>query len=692
MTKNKRVTVVIPVYKDWSTLEGCIASLKKYLDKRHQVFLVNDMGPEWESLENNILEAIKENANFYYFKNNENMGFVKTCNRAAFELDQTDNDIFLLNSDTEVTEGFMEELLEVLYATEKHGIVCPRSNNATILTVPVHNNLGRAVTAQESYFTYLAVKDNLPRFEVLPTGVGFAFLVKRQLIENYGLFDEVYSPGYNEENDFCMRINQYGFNVMMANRSFVFHYESKSFGERKLKFEEEHAKILQMRYPYYTSRIGMYFGYQMNEVDYFADLIGDIYPRKRVLISLYEMPSAYNGTAQHGLLLLENFYKLYKDKYDISVLVNECADNFFGISQHYPKVYYPHTLEGTFHIAYVPSQIIHVEHMHILNRTCLKYAFCMQDIISIRSGYLLVEDWEREIVFRKSIQYCDGLIPFSKFSLEDTKQYYVDIFEEREIYSKIVYLASVEGNEVENKESNTQLEFEEYIAVLGNQYKHKNLGILIPYLKKSKYNFIIVGSAETGKIADNVYGYKSGNLSDDLLQQILRNSKAIIFPSVYEGFGLPILNAINYMKHIIVNNNSLNREQAEVLTHYNKYMYLFDNVNQIEGYLDDIQNQDNILEKPEKMYSRNWENVAIEVETALAELLEAPVDYKVLHQRWRDMKYEERVHRCYLPSPIPQAAESGAQPLSLRGDLKKLIYYHFPRCYKVLRNLKGILR
>ena len=44
-----RVTVVIPVYKDWNTLAKCIESLKRYLDAKNEVILVNDMGAEWES-------------------------------------------------------------------------------------------------------------------------------------------------------------------------------------------------------------------------------------------------------------------------------------------------------------------------------------------------------------------------------------------------------------------------------------------------------------------------------------------------------------------------------------------------------------------------------------------------------------------------------------------------------------------
>lgn len=676
------VTVVIPVYKDWETLKVCIESLKSHVISNNKILLVNDMGPEWEKMEDNIKSAIAGYDNFEYCRNDENMGFVKTCNRAVFEIDHSGNDILLLNSDTEVTAGFLEEMQEVLYAAEKHGAVCPRSNNATLLTIPVKNEVNRAITAEESYDIYKCVKSLLPKQQVIPTGVGFALLIKRALIDQYGLFDEIYSPGYNEENDFCMRINQYGFNVLMANWAYVFHHESKSFGEKKYKLDEEHALILTKRYPFYWNRVELYFNRQMNAVDYFADLLTErIYEKKRILISLYELPAAYNGTAQHGLLLLKNFYDLFKDKYEIGVLVNHAANEFFHISSQYPNVFSPEQLTQRYHLAYVPSQIIHIEHLHILNRTCLRYAFCMQDIISIRSNYLLVEDWEREDVFRKSIKYCNGIVPFSQFSLDDMKDYYAEEFKNRNIYTKVVYLAAIEDKKNADVEK-FNIPYKDYFIVLGNHYKHKYLDVIEKYLKKSKHNFIIIGSKENGFISDNVYGYKSGNLRDTFIDFLMTHSTAIIFPSVYEGFGLPILNAINYSKKIVINNNPLNREQVESLQYYKDNIYLFDSGEEIESYLDEIVKSPEPKVNAETYITRSWADVAEGVENALAEILNQDVDVKILNDRWEEMRYLERVHRCYVPMYTP------GNRIGVRGKLVSILKNHFSPVYVMLKLMR----
>lgn len=696
MESSRNVTIVIPVYSDWDSLHVCIESLIRYVAPNHEILLVNDMGPEWEELEQNILSSIDDHSNFRYEKNPENFGFVKTCNRAVFELDKTGNDILLLNSDTEVTEGFLEEMQAVLYAAEKHGAVCPRSCQSDILTIPVHDELQRNFTPKESYDTWLNVKDFLPRQQVIPTGVGFAILIKRSIINQYGLFDEIYSPGYNEENDFCQRINQYGFNIMMANRAYVYHFESKSFGERRNKLDEDHRDILKSRYPYYSEGVRYYFEREINPVDYFSDMMmptgeGGLYEKPRILISLYEMPAAYNGTAQHGLSFLKAFYGLFHDRYDISILVNGSANELFKISEKYENVFLPYQLTGRFHIAYVPSQIIRIEHLHILNRTALKYVFCMQDIISVRSRYLLQDNFEREDVFRKSIRFCDGILPFSDFSMNDTRDYFSGEFERRNIYTKTVYLANTveagDAGQEKSEENNKALPFEEFFMVLGNQYKHKYLDVLLPYLKTLPYNFIVVGGKKTEKTSENVYEYKSGQISNELMNRLMRICTALIFPSVYEGFGLPIINAIQYRKKIVINNNELNREQIEALPYYRKNIYCFDKVQDIDEILRDIKSKPDPLIDGE-IVLRTWEDEASEVEVALSEVMAAPIDVRLLNDRWNEFKYEERIHRCYVNGKVD--LRTGAEGfIKSKTGVKMAIFArtHFPKLYETAKRI-----
>lgn len=247
---HKKISIIVPVYADWGTLSLNVKSLIKEVGDQEDVdvWYVNDCGSEADYLEKMIIETIGEINNFYYHRNDKNLGFVQNCNKAVFDLVDKESNVLLLNSDTKVTKGFLGELDKILYSGRKIGVVTPRSNNATQWSVPMSGQL--ADSPDVSFYMWDRMKMFLPEKYICPTAHGFCMLIKRELINKYGLFDEVYGAGYAEETDFTMRIGKHGYQCATANRAFVFHYESRSFGsERRRELIENNRKIILKRYP-----------------------------------------------------------------------------------------------------------------------------------------------------------------------------------------------------------------------------------------------------------------------------------------------------------------------------------------------------------------------------------------------------------------------------------------------------------
>jgi hypothetical protein len=402
---------------------------------------------------------------------------------------------------------------------------------------------------------------------------------------------------------------------------------------------------------------------------------------------LYALPSAYNGTAEHGLSLLDAFVKKYGDKYDIHILVNRDGDNFHKVSEKYKNVHHPDDITGTFHIAYIPSQIFHMEHLFILNRTCLKIVFCMQDIICIRSNYLLVNDWEQQDIFRQSIKYSDAIVGISDFSINDTKAYYAQEFSKRDIPYERIYEAT-NKQYAEKEDCGYKAAFDKYFVVFGNTYKHKVIEQTLEQFKKSKHNFIIIGSRTDGNITPNIYGYRSGNLESEFIDYLMYHSQGIIFPSVYEGLGLPIFNAVDYEKKIIVNDNELNRELKEYFSFYHDGIKMYREFSDMEALFDEV------AAKPEVTYDngprviRTWEEVAEDIEHFLVKIMEAPVDVKLLEERWNAMRYIENIHRCYVPTAAVPVPENSIRKLFARKS-KNWLKRHTPGVYNFLDRVKN---
>lgn len=99
----------------------------------------------------------------------------------------------------------------------------------------------------------------------------------------------------------------------------------------------------------------------------------------------------------------------------------------------------------------------------------------------------------------------------------------------------------------------------EYILFIGNIKKHKGLSILLEAYEKSvnkgfDKKLIIVGSNKNFKTSDkknaqiiekqNQNIIFSGNISNKELFNIIQNASILIQPSLYEGFGLPPLEAM----------------------------------------------------------------------------------------------------------------------------------------------------
>lgn len=130
---------------------------------------------------------------------------------------------------------------------------------------------------------------------------------------------------------------------------------------------------------------------------------------------------------------------------------------------------------------------------------------------------------------------------------------------------------------LENKDS-INYDKDNYFIVVGNLRPHKNLPFLIksfldnPLLEK--YELKIIGFNESDKIKLSKFhprlnriklvGYLSNG---DLLDQFV-NAKGLIFPSIYEGFGLPAVEAMACGCPVIASNNTSLPEVCGDVGHY----------------------------------------------------------------------------------------------------------------------------
>lgn len=242
----RSVDVVVPIYNAYEEVKKCVESLKNHTDlTTHRVILLND-----KSTDERILPYLAqvEADNIIVFNNEKNMGFSANINQG---IHFSNRDVVLLNSDTVVTERWLDKLIDCAYGEESIATVTPLSNNATIFSVPRYcqeNSLPEGFTIDS--YAELIDSCSMRKYPTVPTAHGYCMYIKRSVIDKIGLLDAAgFERGYGEENDFCYRAGQMGYHDIMSDDTFIYHSGTSSFlSEEKMDYIQKHVELIKERH------------------------------------------------------------------------------------------------------------------------------------------------------------------------------------------------------------------------------------------------------------------------------------------------------------------------------------------------------------------------------------------------------------------------------------------------------------
>lgn len=164
-------------------------------------------------------------------------------------------------------------------------------------------------------------------------------------------------------------------------------------------------------------------------------------------------------------------------------------------------------------------------------------------------------------VKQKVIDTADGIIAIS----ESTKRDLIEILNVPEEKIEVIYLS----NSLSKKRDDISKQFDfPFILYVGSRNGYKNFKLLLETFSRSiniKNNFKLlcfgggsfskeeVSSIKRFKLEDKVVQI-SGH--DDLLADLYMQAAAFVYPSLYEGFGIPPLEAMHYGCPVIASNSS----------------------------------------------------------------------------------------------------------------------------------------
>ncbi len=251
------VDVVLPVYGAFELLERCLASLGRHTDLQRHGLLLSLDGPGQEQAERLARRLLPAGAGWQALQAPQRGGFVAAANRG---LRASRRDVVLLNSDTEVTPGWLEKLQAAACSSPAVASATPFCNDATLCSLPrpfVANRLPRGLDVDG--FARLVESASQREYPRLPTGVGVCLYLRRRALDLVGLLDEgAFGLGYGEENDWCWRALQAGFVHVLDDATFVFHAGGGSFGPARAALQRRAARALARRHPDYLATIAAF--------------------------------------------------------------------------------------------------------------------------------------------------------------------------------------------------------------------------------------------------------------------------------------------------------------------------------------------------------------------------------------------------------------------------------------------------
>ena len=157
--------------------------------------------------------------------NTENKGFAAGMNDGLRLSDAPF--VCLLNNDCVVTEGWLTELAAIAGKRSDIGLVNPQSN--TFGSSPDGDS------SIDAHASFLSKKKG--KYVELGSAIGFACIIKREVLDSIGYLDEAYRGVCYEDTDFSARACKEGFISVMAEGAYVFHVEQAS--RRGLKGKKE---------------------------------------------------------------------------------------------------------------------------------------------------------------------------------------------------------------------------------------------------------------------------------------------------------------------------------------------------------------------------------------------------------------------------------------------------------------------
>lgn len=334
LKETQLTSIIILSYNALDYTQLCLESIRKNTEPGTYEIIVVDNGSTDGSA-----QWLATQSDIHCIFNQDNAGFPKGCNQGLAVAQGTE--FLLLNNDTIVTPGWLTNLRIALYSAANIGAVgclTNHSSNEQAISLP-YQSIEELTEVAEKFN-----QSDPAKWYPWMMLVGFCLLFKREVYMRIGGLDEDFSPGNFEDDDYCLRMRQAGYELLLCGDTYIHHFGSVAFtgknnAAQQRARQERYNKLIEKNRSYFMQKWhvqGTYRShYEMTDL-----LLKEITGKEDVLLVNCDM--GYELFWLKRRAPETTVYGLTTDKLGVEVTgktfpLYVCHDFMEGLVQHYAE-------------------------------------------------------------------------------------------------------------------------------------------------------------------------------------------------------------------------------------------------------------------------------------------------------------------------------------------------------------------
>jgi glycosyltransferase involved in cell wall biosynthesis len=552
MSQQPRADIIVTADDDPTVVERCLQNLLVHSGSSLRRLIVIDDDSTDPDMAVMLGRLVTIDSRLHVVRNSSRLGRVGSYNSG---LGKCDGDAVLVSSDCITGGNWLSELMAVAHADERTACAAPLTNGHGTCSVPL--------TGADSFSSAIAeatVREAcaaLPPWTNAPNVNGSCIYLRGDVVDAVGPLDTRFASLEAAIKDWIRRASLLGFGAKRANHVYV--QRGRLFGEMTLGNDSAGASAS-------DGACGNLLEHQLNRFQ--KSLDGQVAAhavrvrstgKLRVAYDIRHLPREQVGTRTYAVSLGQCLGEI--SDIELTLLVREPAQAA-GLNG---RIVTPDQWRDDVEVIHKPAQVIAPQELKLLFESSAHIVITYQDLIGYQIPSVFPTDLQHDhyrATSSLSMQSVQRVIAYSESARQEITAEFGIPDEEVCVVPLGVDTTWFGHRQESDDEICSKLGlFAPFFLSLATDFPHKNLpNLLDAYaILRSRWrdgeppSLVLAGhtsSARTGfypTLESNAFPAGVtflGPVTRDQLRVLYQRALALVFPSLYEGFGLPPLEAM----------------------------------------------------------------------------------------------------------------------------------------------------